>query len=76
MSMDEKKTKVLQPCRYCGGKCTPAEGDICRYCRDKLPVVRKLIAVGEVIRICAEEERKLREEIIIERKQQYEHQKI
>ena len=56
MSESKQKAKALQPCRYCGGQCKASEGDICGYCRNKLPVVRKLIAVGMLIRLCAEEE--------------------
>lgn len=61
MSESKQKAKALQPCRYCGGQCKASEGDICGYCRNKLPVVRKLIAVGMLIRLCAEEEKKLRQ---------------
>lgn len=62
MSERKEKTKALQPCRYCGGQCKESEGDICGYCRNKLPVVRRLIAIGRLIQLCAEEEKKLREE--------------
>ena len=64
MSERKEKTKALQPCRYCGGQCKESEGDICGYCRNKLPVVRRLIAIGRLIQLCAEEEKKLREETI------------
>lgn len=45
-------------CRYCGVEIVG--GDMCGSCYGKLKVVRKLIALGQVIRKCAEEERKQR----------------
>ena len=58
---------ICKPCRYCGGQCKASEGDICGYCREKLPVVRRLIAVGRLIRLCAEEEKKLRQQTFNEK---------
>lgn len=64
---------ICKPCRYCGGQCKASEGDICGYCREKLPVVRRLIAVGRLIRKSAEEEKKLREKTIHNKKEQEQH---
>ena len=77
MSERKEKTKALQPCRYCGGQCKESEGDICGYCRNKLPTVRKLIAIGNMIRRRAEEEKKIQQESIIKKEQeQHGQQKI
>lgn len=63
-------------CVYCGAT-TDYYHDVCRYCRNKLPTVRKLIAVGNMIRRRAEEEKKIQQESIIKKEQeQHGQQKI
>lgn len=47
-------------CKYCGNMV--ATGDICELCRRKLPLVRKIIAIGNAIKEQAAEERRQREE--------------
>lgn len=59
-------------CRYCGVT-TDCRHDVCGYCRDKLPIVHRLLAVGKLIRQCAEEEKKLREKTIHNKKEQEQH---
>ena len=44
-----------KPCKYCGAK-TPS-GDLCCTCYGKRKVVRKLLALGQVIRECVKKER-------------------
>lgn len=53
-----KNSKV--ECKYCGS--AARTGDICELCRKKLPLVKKIIAIGSVIKEQATEERRQREE--------------
>ena len=50
-----KKKKEQKHCKYCGVKIDG--GELCSACHYKLKLVRKLLALGEVIRKCAKEER-------------------
>lgn len=46
-----------KPCKYCGSKAP--SGDLCCTCYAKRRVVRKLIALGQVIKKSADKERML-----------------
>lgn len=54
-----KKVKEQRYCKYCGVKIEG--GDLCSGCHYKLKLVRKLLALGQVIKKCADEERMLKE---------------
>ena len=55
----KEKENVQKYCKYCGVKI--CGGDMCSSCYQKLKEVKKLIALGQVIRKCVEEERMLKE---------------
>ena len=48
-------TEKNRNCEYCGVAIT--NGDMCGSCYGKRKVVRKLVALGDVIRNCVEQER-------------------
>ena len=50
-----KKKKEQKHCKYCNVKIDG--GELCSACHYKLKLVRKLVALGQVIRKCVEEER-------------------
>lgn len=55
ITVSERK-KYTNRCRYCNRK-VASEGNVCSTCREKLPYVRRLLELANVIKEAAERER-------------------
>ena len=56
---DIKPKKEACVCKWCGTKLK--DGYSCSNCRERVRLVRKIVALGQVIRKCVEEERMQRD---------------
>ena len=52
-----KRKNAKSECKYCGH--IAIDGNICEVCRKKLPLVKKIIAIGKMIKEQAEKERNI-----------------
>ena len=55
----KKAKRKVENCRYCETKISA--GYVCSECGRKIKLVREILALGQVIRKCAEEERMQRD---------------